>query len=432
MVTSQFRRIYFYHLKKCGGSTLNHWLDTLTSDNRTDDPTWNGSWLLGDPVTESSTARASRDAARARSMFYWADVIHTHAALRAYAPPATLCMTMLRDPVDRLVSQVSDWRRLGEKDVALELQSIAACVQDSRQLSLREFLLRHAFGDSGRRYLHNYMTRALAAGRIGRLVLGVDDPERLLEVAMQSLEQDYDFVGITEHYDLSLNALSALAGLPATRPVEKINASRNPGDDSAEIAGLTDLLDDLTRTDRVLYDHACSLFQRRHRKDGETYDSAMFETRYAEKLLSELRGRHSDGATRYSVHGPIIGSGFYGRDGAGLDDCAVWTGPGRITTLYIPTPLNTQVSVLLWIRGFVTPGQREQLRIRIDRKPLPHRFETIDGHADLLVAETLTNRPFVRLDLEFDLTEGFGEPGSGIHDPRKRGLAFDAYGWRLT
>ena len=34
MLTGKYRRIYHYHLKKCGGTTLNRWLDTLTLDER--------------------------------------------------------------------------------------------------------------------------------------------------------------------------------------------------------------------------------------------------------------------------------------------------------------------------------------------------------------------------------------------------------------
>ncbi len=432
MLTHKYRRIYYYHLKKCGGSTLNHWLDTLTFDSRTQNPAWIGSWLLGDRLLETSPARAAIDAARARSMFHWADVVHSHAAIRRYVPPGTLSMTMLRDPVERLISQVTDWRRLRPEDVANEIAPVAACVLDSGKLPLRDLLRRHAYGDGGQRYLDNYMTRALAAGQLGRLVLDISDPERLLEIALQSLETDYDFVGITEKHELSRNALCALTGLAPPRRLPALNVSRESGTSSPECEGPADLLDDLTRTDKVLYEHACRLFEQRHRHAAETYDSLEFERHHAATLLSELRGSHHEGATRYSVRDPIVGSGFHGRDGARQPDCAVWTGPDRSTTLYIPTPPDMPLSLLVWIRGFVSAEQRAEVRVKVDGKHLPHRFDAADGYADVLVVDARSSRSFARLDIEVEETRCSGAPGTDLHDPRKRGLAFDSYGWRAN
>ncbi len=60
----------------------------------------------------------------------------------------------------------------------------------------------------------------------------------------------------------------------------------------------------------------------------------------------------------------------------------------------------------------------------------PHRFEPAAGYADLLVADSLSQSSFVRLDIEIDETCTSGEPGTLAHDSRKRGVSFDVYGWR--
>ena len=198
-----------------------------------------------------------------------------------------------------------------------------------------------------------------------------------------------------------------------------------------ETAGLTGLLHNLTRVDDILYGYARCLFDQRHRTSGLSYDAATFELNHASGLLRELRGFEHSGATRYSVRDPIVGSGFHGRDGSQHTDCAVWTGPEPATTIYMPVPACTNISLLVWIRGFVTADQRQHLCVTVNNEPLSHRFEPADGYADLLVVDFESTRDFARLDIQLDATHSSGEPGSVWHDPRKRGLAFDSYGWRI-
>jgi hypothetical protein len=432
MLTGKYRRIYYYHLKKSGGSTLNQWLDTLTFDERTNDPNWIGSWLFGLRNEQATAAQSLRDAARAKAVFHWSDVVHSHASLLPYVPPGTFSFTMLRDPVERLVSQVHDWRRLQPSDTEKERPHIRQCVADSQSLPLRDFLERHAYSD-GQGFLNNYMTRALAGGRLGRIVLDVTDAERLLDFAVRSMQEDYHFVGLTEAFDLSRNALCSLLGLPPARAIPKVNQSRPSSRPDAETRAAADILEDLTRTDQALYDKACEQFDRRFRPAADAYDSLAFESAHAGPLLGEVRGRlYGAHGTRYSVRDPILGSGFHGRDGAKSAACAVWTGPECRTTLYMPVPSGIPLCVLLWIRGYAVPRQREQLRVRIDGEPVRHRFEHASGAADLLVAETTAHRDFLRLDIEINETVESGTPGSELHDTRKRGIAFDGYGWRRT
>jgi hypothetical protein len=431
MLSVNYRRIYHYHLKKCGGSTFNRWLDTLTSDERTCDPAWIGSWLLGDRQKEANAPNPAAEALVAQAMFHWSDVVHTHAAVRPYAPPGTFCFTILREPVQRLVSQVADWRRLRPSDIANETPAIGELVANSDRLPLRDFLERYGRG-TGRMLLDNYMTRALAAGRIGRAVLNADDAVEVLADALSSLECDYDLIGLTENFDIGRNAFCAAAGLPPAREIPHVNASRGPRETDPEVLAASEILQELTRVDRVVYDRACVLFDERHRQAGETYDTGDFETLHASGMLRDLRGVYCDGATRYSVRSPITGSGFHGRDGARMPDCAVWTGPGTCTTLFIPVPPDMQLSLLLWVRGYAVDRQRDQIRVKVDGRPSVHHFESVEGYEDLLVVDACSSKDFVRLEIEIGETLNSTEAGCESYDQRKRGLSFDSYGWRLV
>ncbi|HEX2943273.1 MAG TPA: sulfotransferase family 2 domain-containing protein, partial [Rhodopila sp.] len=283
MLTGKYRQIYYYHLKKCGGSTLNQWLDTLTYDGRQNNPHWLGSWLFDEPGVQTSAEEAAREKSYARAIFQWTDIVHSHAPLRACVPPDTFCFTMLRDPVQRLVSQVLDWRRLKPHDTVDQPAHVRACVDDCRRLPLRDFLLRHAF-DGGRMFLNNYQTRAVAAGRIGRLVMDVADASKLLDIAVQSLEADYDFVGLTEQHGLGRNVLCAMLGLPAARTIPVVNDSHPTEKSAAEVADAADVLRVLTDTDQALYARARTLFARRHQAAAQAYDDTAFEATHAAAL----------------------------------------------------------------------------------------------------------------------------------------------------
>jgi hypothetical protein len=428
MLTGQYRRIYHFHLRKCGGSTLNHWLDTLTFDGRTfDAQTWR-SFSVADATSSVGVAEMIIPSLAAAA-FHWSDVVYTHDPIRIYAPEDTFCLTVLRDPVRRLVSQVADWRRLNAADLTRSPPWVRACVEDSWRLSLRELLEKHG-KQGGHRFLDNHMTRCLANGRAGNVIDDDAEVERLIEPALQTLEMDYDLVGLTEHMDLGRNALCAMVGLPPARQVPAINATRAAGDSDQELHDATDIVEELTFIDRVIYDRACALFDERHRRTAEAYTIAMFESGHAAELLDEARGVVCEGATRYSVRGPIVGSGFHGRDGGGLASCAVWSGPASSTTLYIPAPPHMKLSLLVWIRGYADVRQRGQLRVRVDGEPAAHVFEYADGYADILIVDARSVGTFMRLEIDLDETLASGTPGSDHHDPRLRGFAFDSYGWR--
>jgi hypothetical protein len=430
MLTGQYRRIFHYHLKKCGGSTFNRWLDTLTFDARTHElAAGKGFSVVDSKADETGMMRDMVIPSLAKAVFHWSDVVHSHGPLRMYAPEDTFCLTMLRDPVQRVISQFLDFRRLRKADAAKSPPEVRACIEDSHHLSLRDFLEKHGQG-GGRRYLDNYMTKALVAGRIGNVIEDTSDPDRLCEAALVSLERDYDLVGLTEHLDLSRNAMCSMVGLPPARQVPTVNATRSVLQNDMELRGARDILRRLTHVDRVVYDRARQLFDRRHRQAAESYGIDVFEDRYAANLLAEARGSASNGATRYSVRAPIMGSGYHGRDGSGLTSCAVWTGPDTRMTLYMATPPNMQLSLLVWIRGYVDARQREQLRVRVDGRSVPHYFGVADDYADVLTIDTHSTRDFIRLEIDLEETLESGDPGTELHDARERGFAFDSYGWR--
>jgi hypothetical protein len=431
MNMTQYRRIFHCHLKKCGGTTINRWLDSFTSDERIFNTQWTDYRRSDTEVPQTPEAQDAYEAVHARASFHWTDVVYGHEVLRSEAPPGTFCFTVLREPARRVVSQVMDWRGLTQADrLAITLPEESERITDSERLPLGEFLVRHGRLDGGRPPLDNYMTRVLAAGRIGRSALIADEPGSLLDIALQSLENDYDLVGIAERSVLSRNALCAMMGLPPAARLLAQNVSRTDANLDQAMHEAGGILEELTRFDRIIYDRACQLFETRHREMAEAYDAAAFETHHAGRLLGELRGIRRQAMTTYSVRMPLAGSGFHERDAAGTPSCAVWTGPDARTTLYIPTPPNMALSLLVWILGYAADKQRRQLRVSVNGRPAVHYFEPAKGYADLLTVDLFSTGDFVRLEIDVGEATGSGELGSEQVDPRLRGICFDTYGWR--
>jgi hypothetical protein len=221
-----------------------------------------------------------------------------------------------------------------------------------------------------------------------------------------------------------------MTGMPPAVGLWAQNVSRIDSHLGQAMEDARDILAELTRFDRIIYDRACQLFETRHRETAEAYDVAAFESHHAARLLGELRGVRWQSVTKYSVRLPLAGAGFHERDAAGTASCAVWTGPGSRATLYIPTPPNMALSLLVWILGYAADKQRRQLRVWVNGRPAVHYFEPAEGYADLLTVDLFSIGDFVRLELDVGEAAGSGEPGSGQGDPRPRGICFDTYGWR--
>jgi hypothetical protein len=96
----------------------------------------------------------------------------------------------------------------------------------------------------------------------------------------------------------------------------------------------------------------------------------------------------------------------------------------------MPVPPGLRVSLLIWIRGYAAQRQRDQIRVRVDGHPADHQFRSAEGYADLLTIDARPLRDFVRLEVEVDESLTSIEAGREGLDERKRGFAFDSYGWR--
>ncbi|WP_423378370.1 hypothetical protein [Burkholderia sp. LMG 32019] len=428
--SNEQRKVYFYHLKKCGGTSLNDWLDLQVSDSGVWRPDWSGNvyqYVMGEREVTDMSSVHDQYRALATSAFYWSRIVHSHVPMRQFVPPGTLSFTVLRNPVNRVLSQISDWRRLGPADHANASVPYRECMEDAQRMRVKPFLEKHG-RRFGRLLLDNYMVRALAASRIGMLATKVEDAANLLHVALDALEQDFDIVGLAEHDEQTRRIICAKLGWCPAASIPFLNRTDSASRMRDEADEAQALLAELTEHDARLYARAEKLFDTEREIIGD-YDFTVFEATAAADMTRRLRAHHVDGHVAFSVHEPIVGCGFHGRDAAGTQHCAIWTGPDIESRLYMPVPGGADLTAYLWVRGYADERQREQLMIRIDGRPIAHRFEHRDGYRDRIAIDMTSTREFACIEIVLDATATSGEPGLPGYDSRLRGLCIDRYSW---
>ncbi len=420
----RYPKVFHHHLRKCGGTSVNWWLSQYAGAARTLDDSVQASvsraWWGGEAGLQDAIANFEGLGRRA---FAGADLFGAHLPLERTAPPGTFVFTVLREPRRRLVSQVADFRRLGEHDLAGILPAHACVIRDARVSALKNHLESH-----GRAFLayDNYITRQLASSVLGLEAVREKESAVLFAAARQALQSHFAFIGIAEYPLATLNRLADLLGFaPEQHPPQL-----NPATSSAlleEMAPAAQILDELTHHDRQLYDFALEQFEAQHRAPGEAYGRAQFERDHAGSATAALTPQRRGGDRVFSVRDPLIGSGFHGRDGRGTAICRVWSGPSPASLLYMPVPENARLTVKLWLHGYAHPRQREALKLRIDGHLVPHRFQPEAGCAELLLADVQTSRSFVALEIDIGAAASDAQMPQG--DARHRGFSFGAYGW---
>ncbi len=420
MFSDGSQRIYHYHLKKCGGTSLNSWLEWhFPDDGRWTEAVDNQYYLAmraGTPPIQQALA----------SLLEASPGAFTHIPLSGILPPQTFSVTVLRNPVKRIVSQISDWRREFAEGKHPGHSPEVRAIEHAANMSLRDFLSAHSASPL-RGLFDNYQTRALAT-RAGEPA-DEGDAYALLPAAKATLERDYGVVGLTERMKETRAAICSYLGLV---PDEEAGGARNVTADRFvsrdELRDASEIVGRFTAVDEELYAHARLLFLNRHAERAQ-YSELDFEAKHAAKAVQRLRPVLREQNVFLSVRDAILGSGIHGRDGAGTDNCAVWTGPTTRTVLYMPCPVEKMLKVKLWIRGYAAERIRSQVRFEIDDRLTPHAFVSSPESHEVAEIYATPKRSFLKLTILVDETLTSLEAGGGNADERKRGLAFDGYGW---
>jgi hypothetical protein len=424
MFANGYKKIFHYHLKKCGGTSLNSWLCNKVSDHRF----WDGLAPVHQGKNDGITPLEDMQYSTVVRGFFTHDLVHSHAAWTADTPPATFRTTVLRDPVSRILSQVRDWRREAQVFLAGGNGHPLPFVRQTIALPLKEYLEEASRSPDVWHLFDNYQTRALAAVRYED-ENWIRDASSLIDLALNNIENSYDLVGLAENHSGVRKEIARRLGYPPERDdIEKLNVSADlPGSKISmeEIDSAGAVLRRLTESDALVYAGAVSA------ASSAEYTETDFERDHAVRMTERLSPTLQGNVVWFSVKGPLVASGFQSRDGTGLPECRVWTGPSTRSVIYMPAPSGQELEICFQICGYAAPQIREQMYIEIDDRKIEHYFEGEPDQAEVCIAPALSQRPFVKLAIHTGQTVDSIEGGQGPGDPRKRGVSIDRYGWRI-
>jgi len=259
---------YFVHVPKTGGVTLGSFLDSLYSFRQ---------------KVRLDSPRLAKLKISALPRFRFYHSMHQgRQMLELTGRSDLICMTMLRDPVERAVSQILYFQRIAREQPRAFLPDYLEAVRPILQADLTGPVDETAFGlacDAQIRtlgILEDYRPlfhggpdvaskRTLTSPYPLPPLMDVNDEAALLTNSLTWLET-FQVVGITEHYNRSVELVCDALGVAAPAKIRQanVNPERTPGnsDYGRQISPmLRDQLVALTAGDRELYAAGLQRFQ---------------------------------------------------------------------------------------------------------------------------------------------------------------------------
>jgi hypothetical protein len=239
-------KIFFVHVPKCAGSSLNGYLKTYLGS-----ATSGASVFFNDIFTAQESLpighkkiEAAKTARVVSGHYSWAVVDKINPADGAFMA------TVLRDPVSRLMSLYNYTTGMPAGRLKTQIDGLHGMDADDFFTS-EDPRIRHA--------LDNYVTRQFA----GRFDIMGDEVAELVTPAATRVCA-LDFVGFVEKFDEDFPQLAGQLGLPLPKAAPKVNLSRPLLDDAGRTATAFDRLSKPAQNaiqryvqfDQVIYDQA--------------------------------------------------------------------------------------------------------------------------------------------------------------------------------
>jgi hypothetical protein len=427
-----FTKIIHMHLAKTAGTSINRWLDLLTSagrvrpadqDSRFFAPRLQGqAWAW--PFSETGMPLHAELGRESRA--YW-DVMHGHSIGLMTKHPSAYRFVILRDPTSRLLSFLRDWRRLHPS----EAEALQGDAREVRRDALRgdasQFVTKHAGSAYFRGMSQAHVLKEIALHLLPETARR-ESGATSLELARLALDELFDFVGVFEDLPAAVRCIARDIGAAPPADVGQANAGRAEASRDALSPEALARLREVWADDYAIHEHAGRLARGFASAD---YDEAAFERGHLMTRLAQLSPSYTGWGRGFSVNDQLVGSGFHGRESANTAGVQAWTGPGTRSVIYVPVPADERLDLFLDVAGYADPRVRDSLRVRVDGREAGFARREAAGVSERIWIRTTTSRPFVKLEILVDRCYSADELGAGT-DRRRRGLAVRGYGYRIV
>ena len=195
-------------------------------------------------------------------------------------PKPNFYVTILRDPIERVISSYYQLRR-GRPEDAL-----------AKDMSFEEFV--NSGADFGRFLVDNGQVRSIIGtdGNPDGSPFDSLGPEHL-EKAKQNIAKHFAFVGLSERFDESALLLKQILGW---KHCHYASANIAPNRKKLEEfpSHVIDRVRELNQLDIALYDHVAQQFEQMIQKQGEQFEQQLAEFRAANERYSRMAGPFID------------------------------------------------------------------------------------------------------------------------------------------
>lgn len=191
---------------------------------------------------------------------------HMPFGLHAYLPHSSTYVTVLRDPVDRVISEYYGVIQT-PVDPLYRYNEVT-----SKNMSLADYVLRRVHSDTSRG-ISNFQTRCISGVQWGDLLHGsTPAPSNILETAKANLREYFSLVGLSERFDESLILLKRALGW-RTKDIlyvkQQVGRNRPPKDTIGSEA--VKLVEDYNELDMQLYEFAKQMFEERISRQDSSF-----------------------------------------------------------------------------------------------------------------------------------------------------------------
>lgn len=449
---SHHSKIYHHHIPKCGGTSLNLWIDTQFHHSRCRPPDFMKKLALNTNLSDYSQKHAAeieeyerkrlamlgmrrltdkqRISLRA-ALFCWEnyDSLHGHTSLLAGRRPNTFVFTVLREPTSRAWSLYRDLARLKPEDYA-HIRPGPRAIRDAiRRLSFDEVIKSLKYKIHFRALVGNLQCRLLTRDFMSaRSFFKLSDDDKA-NAAIQVLDRCMNFVGIQENMKATLRGIVREVGLPTQFDLPKRNVTQGKRDGGNDLSQESrQWLLDNNRADAIVYAYAKRSLDS---KLGEisNYSDDDFEADGIQKWLPRLRPATRDGEAIYDMNMPLFGRGFLERDAAGTEDCARWTTGAGTSIVYVPVKPRTRQQICLYIKGWMDWSESDDLKVHVNDRRVEIERKRLDRGGEAVCCEIDTGRaPWIKLTTIAPPAKTASERGIVDDDPRSKGYLL----WRYS
>ena len=379
----------FMHVPKTGGTSLTSLIESHYSVDQIMPRNYFGNDWIATKAVEDAASDIERFALLRG---------HYNAEVCKFAGPGRFRFTMLRDPVQRVMSLWQDWRTKSDENLATAIPQAKELILFCREHTLEELL------DSDlwmmQRHFHNGMTGQFTGW-----------PERFdesdLDNALRTLAK-FDLIGTTERMDDSMRALCAAMGWNAPANAPRLNTRR---EDKRVDPALEAKIRECNRFDLRLYEIARAWSDRQLDRPA---------SRVPARRRTARPARH----VRVTMDGPEPGTGWHVREGLGGPRVWRWTGPGRASTVDLDLAPHTEFSLEIRVISVIDQEILDGAQLFLDGVPLSWEHAGVDDGEQIMRAQVAeSDQRRARLTIVVPRTISHAEVQPETEDERQKGLA---------